>query len=76
MLPERKIAVPNYALELPMKERNDPLSLEAAALQLSQLGGWPARRRGYAMSARSGNAQDAYTITSLPHDSETSIGAE
>ena len=63
-------------LDLPMKERNDPLFLEAAALQLSQLGGWPARRRGYVMSAGSGNAQGAYTITSMPHDSEISIGAE
>ena len=77
VLPDgKKIAVPHYALDLPMKERNDPLSLEAAARQLSQLGGWPARRRGYAMSDRSENAQGAYTIMSMPHDSETSIGAE
>jgi hypothetical protein len=77
VLPEgRKIAVPHYALDLPMKERNDPRSLEAAARQLSQLGGWPARRRGYAMSAGSENAPGAYGITSMPHDSETSIGAE
>lgn len=76
VLPEGKIDVPHYALDLPMKERNDPLSLEAAARQLSQLGGWQARRRGYAMSAGSENAPGAYTITSMPHDSETSIGAE
>jgi len=77
VLPEgKKIAVPHYALDLPTKERNDPHSLEAAARQLSQLGGWPARRRGYAMSAGSGSAPGAYTITSMPHDSETSIGAE
>jgi hypothetical protein len=77
VLPDgRKIVVPHYALDLPMKERNDPLSLEAAARQLSQLGGWPARRRGYAVSAGSANAPGAYWITSMPHDSETSIGAE
>jgi hypothetical protein len=76
VLPDRKIAVPNYALDLPMKERNDPLPLEAAARELSQLGGWPARRRGYAIAATSENRQGAYTITSMPHDAETPIAAE
>ena len=67
--------MPNYAVDLPMKEHDDPLPLEVAARQLSQLGGWPARRRGYAMSPRSENG-GAYTITTLAFDAETPIGAE
>lgn len=76
VLPDRTIAVPHYALDLPMKEKNDPLPLEAAARQLSQLGGWPAVRRGYALSIRSVNGEGAYTIKSMPHDAETAIGAD
>jgi hypothetical protein len=71
-LPDRALAVTNYALDLPMKGRDDPLSLEAAARELSQLGGWPALRRGYSISATSENA---YTTTSMPHDAETPIDA-
>ena len=48
-LPDKQIAVPHYPLELPMEIQNDPLLLEEAARQLARLGGWPARRRGYAL---------------------------
>ncbi|HEX2826924.1 MAG TPA: hypothetical protein VHP37_11295 [Burkholderiales bacterium] len=66
-----KMAVPHYALDLPVKERGDPLPLEAMARQLAKLGRWPARRRGYALSA--GYGDRAYTIESLAHDAESEI---
>jgi hypothetical protein len=77
-LPDRNIAVPHHALDLPMNGRDDPQSLEAAARQLARLGGWPARRRGYALSGepKSGEQSGAYTITSLAHDAESPIRAD
>lgn len=74
-LPDRQLTVPNHALELPMKERKDPLPLEAAARELARLGGWPARRRGYALTtgATPGGERGAYTVKSMPFDAETPI---
>jgi hypothetical protein len=66
-----KMALPHYALDLPVKERSDPLPLEAIARQLARLGGWPARRRGYTLSARYGDSSPA--IQSMPHDAESDI---
>ena len=57
-----KMAVPHYAVDLPVKERSDPIPLEAMARELARLGGWPARRRGYALSGQS-----------VPHDAESEI---
>jgi hypothetical protein len=79
VLPDRKLTVPHYALDLPMKERQDPLPLEAAARRLAKLGGWPARRRGYALSRESGTGEEergSHTIKTMPHDAESPIGAE
>ena len=72
VLPDgREMAVPHYALDLPVKERSDPLPLEAMARQISRLGGWPARRRGYALSAGHGDRTPA--IQSIAHDAESEI---
>lgn len=50
-LPDRQLTVTHYPLDLPMEEQRDPLVLEASARQLARLGGWPAKRRGYALLA-------------------------
>ncbi len=39
-------------LGLPMEDRKDPLLVEAFARQLADLGGWPAKRAGYALMTR------------------------
>lgn len=76
--PDRRISVPHYPLELPMEERNDPLSLEAIARQLARLGKWPAKRRGYVLEARGGyaDARGSYTVKSMPHDMESAIDVD
>ena len=78
VLPDKQIAVPHHALDLPMKERNDPLPLEAAARQLARLGGWPARRRGYTLltNGKLSEQRSPYTIKSMPHDAESPINAD
>ena len=38
-----------YPLDLPLDDRKDPLVVEAFARQLAHLGGWPAKRVGYAL---------------------------
>lgn len=63
--PDRQINVPHYPLELPMEERNDPLSLEAAARQLARIGGWPANPRE---RHREGGNGDQRVTHEIPRD--------
>lgn len=75
VLPDRKIVAPNYPVALPMEERQNPLLLEATARQLARLGGWPARRRHYAIEvAGAPDSPDrSHVVKPAPHGTETPI---
>ncbi len=76
VLPNKtQMVVPQPELSLPRLGRADPLVLEAMARQLSRLGGWPAKRRGYALGApiSSADAPSRPSINSAPFDTETPI---
>lgn len=63
-----------------MAEKNDPLVLEASARQLARLGGWPAKRRGYALLADEAADpvadQQSQEMRDRPADAESVIEAE
>lgn len=75
-LPDRQLTVPHSPLDLPMEQQTDPRVFETAALQVARLGGWPAKRRGYALmksaAAEQASGHQYLTKTLLP-DAESRI---
>jgi hypothetical protein len=61
---DKTLRAPRQAVTLPLDGASDPQAVEAVALRLARLGGWPALRRDYRLEAAAGQAPRVRVIAS------------